>query len=60
MIRDTRTYIELAKLYLEEDKKEEVIECLDLALAASYKKKTVRRMSRKNCDRIVYYPRNAR
>jgi hypothetical protein len=59
MIRDTRTYIELAKLYLEEDKKEEVIECLDLALAASYKRKTLRR-SRKSCDRIVYYPRNAR
>jgi hypothetical protein len=49
----------LAKLYLEEDKKEEVIECLDLALAASYKRKTLRR-SRKSCDRIVYYPRNAR
>jgi hypothetical protein len=54
-IPDTREYIELAKLYIEDGSKDEALKCLELALAASYRKKVPRR-GRRDCDKIVFIP----
>jgi hypothetical protein len=54
-IPDTREYIELARLYVEDGNKEDALKCLELALQASFRKKTTRK-KRGNTDKIVFIP----